>query len=150
MDRVYDFLAGLNPKFDVVRSRILGTRPVPSSMEVCSEIRLEEDRSNAMNNPVTKSTDSAAFKVSGTDKQNGKVPPVCEHCKKLWHTKEQCWKVHGRPPNGKRRQSGPGRALASESTAGHQPHNQETSQNDSIIVGVSAIAQSGSELGDDD
>ncbi|XP_038882373.1 uncharacterized protein LOC120073640 [Benincasa hispida] len=69
-------------KFDVVRSRILGTRPVPSLMEVCSEIRLEKDRSNSMNNPVTKSPDSAAFKVLRTDKQNGKVPPVCEHYKK--------------------------------------------------------------------
>ncbi|KAA0066552.1 Retrovirus-related Pol polyprotein from transposon TNT 1-94 [Cucumis melo var. makuwa] len=27
---------------------------------------------------------------------------VCEHCKQTWHTKENCWKLHGRPPNSKR------------------------------------------------
>ncbi|XP_038902431.1 uncharacterized protein LOC120089076 [Benincasa hispida] len=81
-NRFYGFLARLNPKFDAVRSRIMGARPVPSLMEVCSGIRLEEDRSNAMNNPVIQLTNFAAFKVSRTDKQNGKVLPACEHCKK--------------------------------------------------------------------
>ncbi|TYK00188.1 Copia protein [Cucumis melo var. makuwa] len=47
-DRVYDFLAGLNPKFDTVYGRILGQRPLPSLMEVCFEVRLEEDRTDAM------------------------------------------------------------------------------------------------------
>ncbi|TYJ98043.1 Retrovirus-related Pol polyprotein from transposon TNT 1-94 [Cucumis melo var. makuwa] len=27
---------------------------------------------------------------------------VCEHCKQTWHTKENFWKLHGRPPNSKR------------------------------------------------
>ncbi|KAA0041425.1 Beta-galactosidase [Cucumis melo var. makuwa] len=48
VDRVYDFLARLNPKFDTVCGRILGQRPLPSLMEVCFEVRLEEDRTNAM------------------------------------------------------------------------------------------------------
>ncbi|KAL0553894.1 hypothetical protein IC582_007798 [Cucumis melo] len=47
-DRVYDFLAGLNPKFDNVCGHILGQRPLPSLMEVCFEVRLEEDHTNAM------------------------------------------------------------------------------------------------------
>ncbi|PSR88367.1 Calcineurin B-like protein [Actinidia chinensis var. chinensis] len=25
----------------------------------------------------------------------------CEHCKKPWHTKETCWKLHGKPANWK-------------------------------------------------
>ena len=60
-DRIYDFLAGLNPKFDVVRGRILGQIPISSLMEVCSEIRLEEDRTSAMNIFATPTIDSAAF-----------------------------------------------------------------------------------------
>ncbi|KAA0042083.1 reverse transcriptase [Cucumis melo var. makuwa] len=48
IDRVYDFLAGLNSKFDIVCGRILGQRPLPSLMEVCFEVYLEEDRTNAM------------------------------------------------------------------------------------------------------
>ncbi|KAA0033375.1 protein TIC 100 [Cucumis melo var. makuwa] len=47
-DLVYDFFARLNPKFDTVCGRILGQRPLPSLMEVCFEVRLEEDRTNAM------------------------------------------------------------------------------------------------------
>ncbi|TYK26874.1 Beta-galactosidase [Cucumis melo var. makuwa] len=39
---------GLNPKFDNVCGRILRQRPFPSLMEVCFEVRLEEDRTNAM------------------------------------------------------------------------------------------------------
>ncbi|KAA0066678.1 UBN2_3 domain-containing protein [Cucumis melo var. makuwa] len=48
VDRVYDFLARLNPKFDTICGRILGQRPLPFLMEVCFEVRLEEDRTNAM------------------------------------------------------------------------------------------------------
>ena len=28
-ERVFDFLIGLNPEFDVVRGRNMGTRPIP-------------------------------------------------------------------------------------------------------------------------
>ncbi|XP_038904350.1 uncharacterized protein LOC120090704 [Benincasa hispida] len=138
-DRVYDFLAGLNSKFDAIRSQILGTHPIPSLMEVCSKVHLEEDRSSAMNNPLVSLTNSTAFKAlsSTNDNQNSKPTPVCEHCKKPRHTKHQCWKLHGRPLNGKRCQSGPGRALASESTTGgSQPQNQETNQTSSSTVGI--------------
>ena len=93
-DKIYDFLVGLNPKFDVVRGCILGQRPIPFLMEVCSKIRLEEDRTSTMNLFATPIIDSAAFSVSssnsGSDKHNGKPILVCEHSKKQWHTKEQC------------------------------------------------------------
>ena len=63
-------------------------------MEVCSEIRLEEDRTSAINISATPTIDSVAFSVrssnSGSDKHNGKLIPICEHCKNQWHTKEQC------------------------------------------------------------
>ncbi|XP_038902355.1 uncharacterized protein LOC120088988 [Benincasa hispida] len=102
-DRVYDFLTRLNPKFDDVFSKILGQRPTPSLMEVCSEIRLEEDRSTVMNISVVT---SAAFATKSSGSDSDKKPlPVCEHCKKQWHMKDQCWKLHGKPPNYKRRQS---------------------------------------------
>ncbi|KAL0556266.1 hypothetical protein IC582_004778 [Cucumis melo] len=85
-DRVYDFLAGLNPKFDNVCGRILRQRPLPSLMEVCFEVHLEEDRTNAMGVLTTPTIDSAAFSARSSnhdsDKNNGKSIPVCEHCKK--------------------------------------------------------------------
>ncbi|KAL0545203.1 hypothetical protein IC582_020352 [Cucumis melo] len=98
VDRVYDFLAGLNPKFDNVCGCILGQRPLPSLMEVCFEVRLEEDHTNAMGVLTTSTIDSAAFSARSSnhdsDKNNGKSIPVCEHCKKQLHTKDQCWKLH--------------------------------------------------------
>ncbi|XP_038906526.1 uncharacterized protein LOC120092499 isoform X3 [Benincasa hispida] len=120
-DQVYVFLAGLNLKFDNVRSCILGQRPTPSLREVCSEVRLEEDRSHATNNPVTVSTNASAFVTKASSSDSDKKPtPVCEHCKKPWYTKDQCWKLHGRPPNSRRRQSHDksnfGRALVSDYT----------------------------------
>ncbi|KAA0035039.1 Retrovirus-related Pol polyprotein from transposon TNT 1-94 [Cucumis melo var. makuwa] len=91
----------LNPKIDTVCGRILGQIPLPSVMEVCFEVHLEEDRTNAMGVLATPTIDPAAFNTWSSnhdnDKNNGKPIPVCEHCKKQWHTKDQCWKLHGRP-----------------------------------------------------
>ncbi|KAA0034891.1 reverse transcriptase [Cucumis melo var. makuwa] len=60
--RIYDFLARLNLKFDVVRSRILGHRPISSLMEVCSEVHLQ-DITSATNILPTRVIDFAAFKA---------------------------------------------------------------------------------------
>ncbi|KAA0054721.1 protein strawberry notch [Cucumis melo var. makuwa] len=60
-DRIYDFLAGLNPKFDIVCGCILCQRPLFSLMEVCYEVRLEEDRTSAMSVLTAIVIDSDAF-----------------------------------------------------------------------------------------
>ncbi|KAA0036613.1 reverse transcriptase [Cucumis melo var. makuwa] len=149
--RVYDFLAELNPKYDTVCGRLLGQRPLPSLMEVCFEVRLEEDRTNAMGVLTTPTIDSAAFSARSSnhdsDKNNGKSIPVCEHCKKQWHTKKQCWKLHGRPLGGKKRSSNEKqnseRAYISETTPAStsQSTGPTTSQTKTPTLG--AIAQSG-------
>ncbi|KAA0025328.1 cysteine-rich RLK RECEPTOR-like protein kinase [Cucumis melo var. makuwa] len=151
VDRVYDFLAGLNPKFDNVCGRILGQRPLPSLMEVCFEVRLEEDRTNVMGVLTTPTIDSAAFSARSSnhdsDKNNGKSIPVCEHCKKQWHTKDQCWKLHGRPPGGKKRSSNEkqnsGRAYISETTPASTSQSTDPTASQTKTPTLSAIAQSG-------
>ena len=45
-NRIYDFLACHNPKFDIVCGSILVHRPFSSLMEVCYEIRFKEDRTS--------------------------------------------------------------------------------------------------------
>ncbi|KAA0032856.1 uncharacterized protein E5676_scaffold799G00180 [Cucumis melo var. makuwa] len=47
----------------------------------------------------------AIFEVGASSTQmhsknpnNGKPILVCEYDKKQWHTKDQCWKLHGQPP----------------------------------------------------
>ncbi|XP_057951969.1 uncharacterized protein LOC131146397 isoform X2 [Malania oleifera] len=45
-------------------------------------------------------TGSSALYLTVT-KLNGRKKLWCEHCKKPWHTKETCWKIHGKPANWK-------------------------------------------------
>ena len=71
-DRIYNFLAGLNPKFDIVCGRILGQRPLPSLMEVCFQVRLKEDRTNVMGVLTTPTTDSTAFSARSSNHDNDK------------------------------------------------------------------------------
>ena len=37
--------------------------------------------------------------------------PWYEHCKKPWHTKDTCWKLHGKPLNFKKKNGANSRAL---------------------------------------
>ena len=92
IDKIYDFLASLNSKFNVVRGPILGQRPIPSLMEVCSKVHLEEDCMSAINILTTPTVDFATFNarspIHDSEKHNGKPIPIYEHCKKQWHIKE--------------------------------------------------------------
>ena len=46
--------------------------------------------------------ESYALVSKGVDSDNdGCKKSWCEHCKKPWHTKETCWKLHGKPGNWK-------------------------------------------------
>ncbi|KAL0543620.1 hypothetical protein IC582_018720 [Cucumis melo] len=148
VNRIYDFLARLNPKFDTVCGRILGQKPLSSFMEVCFEVRLEEDRTNAMGVLTTPTIDSTAFSARSSnhdnDKNNGKPIPVCEHCKKQWHTKDQRWKLYGHPPGGKKQSSNEkqnsGRAYISETTPAStsQSTSPTASQTETPTLGIIA------------
>ncbi|XP_059444961.1 uncharacterized protein LOC132176698 isoform X2 [Corylus avellana] len=119
-DRVYDFLVGLNPEFDQVRIQILGKQEVPCFNEVVALIRGEESRRGLMLEP--QNTDSSAMVASGGNNsvtnmeralvfENGRLGQSkaqnrdykdnlwCTYCKKARHTRERCWKLHGKPPS---------------------------------------------------
>ncbi|TYK22169.1 putative mitochondrial protein [Cucumis melo var. makuwa] len=95
---------------DPTDGRILGQRPIPSLMEVCSEIRLEEDRTSAMNISTTPSIDSVAL------------------------MREHCLKLHGRPSRGKKHppndKHNTGWAYVSESAGPSQPSESQGNQID--------------------
>lgn len=63
-ERIFSFLAGLHKDFDAVRSRILGTKPLPSMSATFSEIRQEESRIKVMLGP--NSTKESSALVTGT------------------------------------------------------------------------------------
>ncbi|KAK3019106.1 hypothetical protein RJ639_003788 [Escallonia herrerae] len=99
---------GLNRDFDEVRSRILGKKPMPSLREAFSEIRREETRRKVMltnlNPKPAVDVENSALVVKENEYDNDKKKrPWCDHCKKSWHSRVICWKIHGKHPNWKKK-----------------------------------------------
>ncbi|XP_031277410.1 uncharacterized protein LOC116135837 [Pistacia vera] len=110
--QIYKFLLGLNKNLDEIRGRILGTKPLPNIREVVLEVHREESQKKVMlgtqNNQQI--TEGSALVVreqfsSSNDNCQRRGRPWCDHCKKPGHTKDTCWKIHGKPKNWKPRES---------------------------------------------
>lgn len=104
-ERVFDFLAGLNLNLDEVRGRVVARDPFPSPEDAFAEVRREEMRPKVMFSDETSSQHSIPD-VSALVTQ--KLPPTaprmserpwCDHYKRPGHTKDKCWKIHGKPTN---------------------------------------------------
>ncbi|KAK0577178.1 hypothetical protein LWI29_029047 [Acer saccharum] len=115
-ERIYVFLAGLNIEFDAVRVQILGKEDLPSLNEAIGIIRGEESRRGVMLESKTversamimkeakrggssNNNNSYAGGWSETAKFGSRDPVVCTYCKKPYHTRDRCWKLHGKPSN---------------------------------------------------
>ncbi|RVW79601.1 hypothetical protein CK203_049978 [Vitis vinifera] len=103
-DRVYVFLAGL----------------------IITWMRREEARRKVMLiDPEPKSNpeiESSALVSKGSDLDGDRrKKPWCDHCKKPWHTKETCWKIHGKPQNFKKKNGSDGRAFKTMSADSQGP-----------------------------
>ncbi|KAI5442703.1 hypothetical protein KIW84_011656 [Lathyrus oleraceus] len=104
-------MTGLNIEFDEVRSRILGRNHIPLIGEVFAEVRREERRRQVMLGKkviiVPPPVEGSALVVP----QNRKPLPnlqggdknhlVCDYCGQNRHTRQNCFKLHGRPNNRK-------------------------------------------------
>jgi len=119
--RVFKFLMGLNKSLDEVRGRILATKPIPNLREAFSEVRREESRRKVMlGQSVTMTTSEGSAMMSHgslpspedasaqvyaargpphhlNDNRPRRGRPWCDHCRKPGHTKDTCWKLHGKP-----------------------------------------------------
>ncbi|GAV66755.1 UBN2_3 domain-containing protein [Cephalotus follicularis] len=105
-ERIVKFLVGLNKNMDEVRGRIFGTKPLPSLWEAFSEVRREESRKNVMMGgqgalTIPESSALMSRRTTFTNDKQRKGRPWCDHCWKLGHTKETCWKLHGKTANWK-------------------------------------------------
>ncbi|TXG53836.1 hypothetical protein EZV62_019092 [Acer yangbiense] len=109
-ERIFEFLAGLNAEFDQVRVQVLGKEPLPSLNEVFTIIRAESGRRLVM--LENKTGEASALAAKGVTRlpqmgvgngvemgRNSKEGVWCNYCKKPRHTKETCWKLHGKPAN---------------------------------------------------
>ncbi|XP_074354956.1 uncharacterized protein LOC141693695 [Apium graveolens] len=101
---------GLNQDLDEVRGRILGRKSLPSLREVFYEVRREEMRRKVMINTTKSVFESPALVFKGAEPDGERrKKPWCDHCKRPWHTRETCWKIHGKPNNVRKKQFGDNR-----------------------------------------
>ncbi|GFZ12770.1 hypothetical protein Acr_23g0011550 [Actinidia rufa] len=105
-ERIFEFLAGLNIDFDQVQVQVLGKESLISLEGVFSIIRAEESRRGVMlDNLVNERSAMNSTKLGHTaetnrnERQPNREGVWCTYCKKPRHTKDTCWKLHGKPPN---------------------------------------------------
>ncbi|KAL4297144.1 hypothetical protein GQ457_12G028170 [Hibiscus cannabinus] len=99
--RIFQFLNGLHKGLDDVKGRILSTKPLPSVREVFSEVRREESRRCIMlPDPINTDGSALLTHTSSANTQRGNKP-WCDHCKRVGHVRDTCWKLHGKPANWK-------------------------------------------------
>ncbi|PON98873.1 LOW QUALITY PROTEIN: hypothetical protein TorRG33x02_054880 [Trema orientale] len=123
-ERVFDFLHGLNKELDEVRGRVLWFKPFPEIREAFAEVRREEARKRVMLRgtrnaaPEDSSQNSTLVTKRNFPQYNGDQRgfrrnewPWCDHCQRPGHTKEICWKLHGKPANWKPRRQTDGRGF---------------------------------------
>lgn len=105
-DHVSIFLAGLNKELNEIRGSVLG--PI-IRIFFLQKLR-EEARQRVMMGRSNSTTDGSTLVTNNFNKDRKKYGKLwCDPCERCWHTRGTCWKLHGRPPNVKKK--GEGRAL---------------------------------------
>lgn len=96
-ERVYDFLAGLNPEYDQIRVQVLGREKFPSLHDAYNLVQHEDIRRPSMMPPVA--SDRSAFTTLSkiSDAPLDKSELKCDYCNGIRHTRETCFKLIGYP-----------------------------------------------------
>ncbi|CAH9116256.1 unnamed protein product [Cuscuta europaea] len=102
--RIFKFLSGLNSEFDPIRVQIFGNKKLSSLSEVFHTVRGDESRRSVM--MEEKSVDGSALATGKGSIQGSTLRgPIlksnsedrwCSYCKKSGHSKDTCFKLHGR------------------------------------------------------
>ncbi|PON94662.1 LOW QUALITY PROTEIN: hypothetical protein TorRG33x02_094450 [Trema orientale] len=89
------FLTGLNIDLEEVRGRVLGSDPISSIHEVFATVRRED---HSLDNSALKTETASTSNQRNFKKNDDKCKrPRCDHCNKLWHTRDTCWKIYEKP-----------------------------------------------------
>ena len=106
-------LYGIRPEVESVKTQILGSASLPSLAEVFPQLlrasSLTTDRSTSLPGDhsalVTTQTDSHPSHGGNSGGRRGghggggRPQPQCSYCNRLGHTRETCYRLHGRPPH---------------------------------------------------
>ncbi|PON86229.1 LOW QUALITY PROTEIN: hypothetical protein TorRG33x02_179480 [Trema orientale] len=128
-ERVFDFLHGMYKELDEVRGHVLGFKPFPGIREAFAKVRREEARKRVMlgGSKISILEDPSQnffvltkrnFSPNNGDQHGNRKNdrPWCDHCQRPGHTRDTCWRIHGKPANWKpkKQYDGPGFAAAEE------------------------------------
>uniref|UniRef100_A0A2N9IGT2 Integrase catalytic domain-containing protein n=1 Tax=Fagus sylvatica TaxID=28930 RepID=A0A2N9IGT2_FAGSY len=109
----YQFLLGLKPEFEALRTQILNTSPMPSLYEAYATIDSDERR-RRLGPPISTTVSASpviAEQMAFAANSGPRSPswrPICHHCGVVGHLKARCFKLHpelrqtvhkNRPPN---------------------------------------------------
>ena len=101
-NRLCQFLQGLRPEFELIRSQLYNREIEPTFDQAVSKVMQEESRLHSLRGVI----ESTAYATKGGNEKHlpSKTDQTreglyCTHCSWLGHTKEKCWKLHGRPPH---------------------------------------------------
>ena len=114
--RIHDFLLGLNDAYEEIRGRIMGIKPLPSLFEVFNQVQFEESRKQLTQRSQVPTEGSALVTKGGgpSEHKEKKWNKHCNYCKMKGHTKDECWKLHGKPPHVKSKSQQEGRSNFTE------------------------------------
>ena len=105
-ERLYDFLAGLDPHLDHVRSQVLTQTPLPSVRAAYALVNAEANRQTIMlvgpqveGSAIVAAPSRFPRGVSNSRSGGSKVTDTrkCTYCDKDKHTRDTCFKLHGYP-----------------------------------------------------
>ncbi|RVW36181.1 hypothetical protein CK203_100355 [Vitis vinifera] len=135
-----------------IRGRILSHLPFPTTEEAFAEVCREEKRRKVMlleegspSAPPTESSALATRKTSQPARNNNdsKTPQQgeqmrCNHCNRHGHTRDMCWKIHGKPTNWVPQRQTEGRGCQTQS---NQDKEATTENQTSILFSKEQIEQ---------
>ena len=113
---LYQFLQGLRPKFEIVRSQIFNRDKEPTFDEAITKVMQEESRLQALKGTIEGTACVMKGKPSSSQYQNSYQAPhpkqtnegkgnkeelMCRYYKRMGHIKDKCWILHPdlRPPH---------------------------------------------------
>ncbi|KAJ4779914.1 01P13-1 [Rhynchospora pubera] len=124
-EKIFQFLAALDPSYDSIRSQILLSPDLSSFNQVAAMVQQEESRRVAMNS-LPSPVENHAYTTSRRHPNSNPNPnpnpkatreqeatataAYCDHCNKAGHDREGCWVLHPhlKPARGRGRGGGGG------------------------------------------
>lgn len=100
--RLFQFLMGLNPSYDVVRGNILMQKPIPSINQAYA-ILIQEEKQREMSSSGQFFSESASMNANTSvqshsyGRVDNKKSLVCSNCKKSGHLVNKCNRIIGFP-----------------------------------------------------